>query len=136
MVFFQLNIKIVILLQSKWKKTYILPRADPVTNATLFLRFVIFASHNPQLNNVVPHDHRVDRKKPLIAGLARSVRRCLEDQYLSYGLNLRSTARLKLQFSGHSPSDSRQIEERRSSDRRHPAVTAATLIWSLIKPKA
>jgi hypothetical protein len=32
-------------------------------------RLVIFDPHNPQLNNVVPHDHRVDSKKPLIAGL-------------------------------------------------------------------
>ena len=107
-----------------------IPRADPVTNATLFLRLVIFDPHNAQLNNVEPRDRRVDSKKPLIAGLARSARRCLGDPYLSCGLNLRATARLKLQFSGHSPTDSRQIEERQSSDRRHPSVPAAPKLSS------
>jgi hypothetical protein len=46
-----------------------IPRADPVTNATLFLRLAIFDPHNAQLNNVEPRDRRVDSKKPLTQGL-------------------------------------------------------------------
>ena len=62
-------------------------------------------------------------KKPLIAGLARSARRCLGDHYVSCGLSLRATARLKLQFSGHSPTDSRQIEERQAILSEKPEFT-------------